>query len=154
MKGIRKTVVFLVILLIPMLLAAPVALGAQDSEYIKETKIASGESQEDVIRRLQDEGYTPVMKNIAEEKPELASDYVYIGYRTTTNPDESIEGRGSEFTGSVFGDAALMIGGGGVILGVVIGMISMRIRPKVTKNAEKADSASKTDAGSTGRDLR
>ena len=108
-------------------------------EYISDVMIASGTSEEAVINRIKEAGYTPVMKNITEEKPELSSPYVYMGYRATTDPAGALENKGAGSTGGVFGDSALMIGGIAMILGVVIGMISMKIRPKKTDPKERGE---------------
>ena len=108
-------------------------------EYISDVMIASGTSEEAIINRIREAGYTPIMKNITAEKPELASPYVYLGYRTTTDPAESLENREAGSTGSVFGDSALMIGGIAMIVGVVVGMISMKIRPRKTDPKERGE---------------
>ena len=112
---------------------------AQDSEYICDTKVISGDSEEDVTARLRAEGYTPILVNIAQERPELKADFVYLGYKTTTEPQESIEGKNPDNIGSVFGDMALMMGGFGIVLGVLIGMVSMRIRPRINKSSRRDD---------------
>ena len=146
MKNTIKKLFILVILMTPMIFAAPISYGAQGGEYISDIKVAVGESMDEALGKLQDAGYIPVRKNVSEERPELASDYVYVGYRTTTNSEESIEGREASNTGSVFGDAGLMIGGFGMVLGVVIGMISMRIRPQIGKKAGSgSDSSDSSD---------
>ena len=108
-------------------------------EYISDIMIASGTSEEAVINRIREAGYTPLMKNITAEKPELSSPYVYMGYRTTTDPARALENTGAGSTGSVFGDSALMIGGIAMIIGVVIGMISMKVRPKKTVPKERGE---------------
>ena len=134
-----KMLLFLSVLLLSMVAYAPVSRSATGSEYINDVKIVSGDSEDEVIEKLRDAGYTPVMTNIAKERPELEKAYVYVGYKTTTNADESIEGDLTEATGSVFGDAALMIGGVGIVIGVVIGMISMRIKPKGQRKPDNID---------------
>ncbi|MCR5791629.1 MAG: hypothetical protein K6G65_00535 [Lachnospiraceae bacterium] len=124
-----KIIIITMLLLLPMYAVLPIAYGAEACEYVSEIKVVTGSSKEDALRKLQDVGYTPILKNLAEEKPELDSDYVYAGYKTTTDPAASIEGRSATSTGSVFGDSALMIGGIAMVIGVVIGMISMWVRP-------------------------
>lgn len=97
--------------------------------YISDVMIAAGASEDEVVDQIKKAGYIPVIKNIADEKPELASPYVYLGYKTTTDPSEAMENKQLQSTGSVFGESALMIAGFTMIIGVLIGMISMRIRP-------------------------
>lgn len=137
MNNIRG-ILLLVILVLPMM-GSVVSLGAEREEYISDMKIVSADSEEEAIKKLKEDGYEPVMKNISDEKPELASPYVYIGYRTTTDPAGALELKKAGSTGSVFGESALMIGGIAMILGVVIGMISMRVRPQSGKKTTEND---------------
>ncbi len=108
---------------------SPSSTEAGSGVYISEVMIAAGTTEKDAIDRIKKAGYIPVMRNIADEKPELASPFVYMGYRTTTDPSEAMENKNLQSTGSVFGESALMIAGFTMIIGVLIGMVSMRIRP-------------------------
>ena len=137
MKSMRKPIFIIATFMICALLSGPAAYGAEKNEYISEMKIVTALSEEEAIKELRDSGYVPILKNIAEEKPELESDFVYLGIRTTTDPAENIENTAADSVGSVFGDSSLMIGGVAVILGVVIGMLSMRVRPREKKSDDK-----------------
>lgn len=137
MKYMKRTILAVAILVISLVAFPICASGATDTssspeggEYISDVRIVSGESGEEVIQRLKDAGYTPVLKNIADEKPELSSPYVYVGYRTSTDPAAALELREAGSTGSVFGESVLMISGIALIIGVVVGMVSMRVRPR------------------------
>lgn len=124
--------VLIMILIVPVMFVKPASCAVSHDEYISELRTFSGDSEQEVIRKLRAAGYEPVMENIANDRPELNSPFVYVGYKTTTDPDESVEGRETENTGSVFGDASLMIAGVAMILGVAVGMISMKIKPKTS----------------------
>ena len=134
MNHIRRVLVVAAILMVSLVSVAGVSRGAAREEYISTVKVVSAASEQEAVNQLKEAGYTPILKNIAEEKPELASDYVYIGYRTSTEPGSAMDQGQPMATSSVFGDSAIVIGGAGVILGVVIGMISMRIRPQKKSN--------------------
>ena len=130
MNKISKILFVVVILLVTVVGIPRAALGAESDEYISDVKVVSAESEDEAIRQLKEAGYTPVMNNLAEEKPELSSPFVYVGYRTSKNVSESIETTDKKNAGSVFGDPALMIGGVAMIIGVVVGMFSMKVRPR------------------------
>ncbi len=130
MESIKRTLIVFAILLIPLFGFLKVSQAAEVQEYISDVKVVSALSEAEAVKRLKEAGYTPIMTNIASEKPEMAASFVYLGYRTTTDPAGAMELKGAGSTGSVFGESALMIGGIAMILGVAVGMISMRIRPK------------------------
>ena len=131
MKKRIIAMVAIAILLVPVFGGTIVAYGASEDEYVSDVKIVSGESEEDVLGQLREAGYQPVLTNLAAEKPELAAPFVYLGYKTTKDPSRAMEITSSGTVGSVFGDSALMIGGVAMIIGVVIGMISMKVKPQV-----------------------
>jgi hypothetical protein len=130
MKKMIVSMLAIVVLLTSVLTFTKVSFGAADNEYISEVKVVSAGSEDEAIKQLTESGYIPIRNNIAKEKPELASEFVFIGYRTTSDPSKDLGVSGAGSTGSVFGDSALMIGGIAMIVGVVVGMISMRVRPQ------------------------
>ena len=109
----------------------------EKTRYISETEVVSADTEEDALNKLKHGGFIPVMKNLAESGDGSAP-YVYMGYKTTDDPAGSIENSADMNTGSVFGGSyAIMIGGIGVILGVVIGMISMKVKRKGTEDRKE-----------------
>ncbi len=71
MKSMRKPIFIIATFMICALLSGPAAYGAEKNEYISEMKIVTALSEEEAIKELRDSGYVPILKNIAEEKPEL-----------------------------------------------------------------------------------
>ena len=137
LKRVLIYTLFIIALLSPVMVINTASHAQEKDKYISETRVFCGESEEEVIERLRMSGYEPVMTNIAKERPDFKSSFVYIGYKTTTDPDESVEGRASADSGSVFGDSSLMIAGVALIIGVAVGMISMKIRPATSANNER-----------------
>ena len=130
MKGIKRFVLIMAVFLLPLTFAAPISLASDTETYVSDVKVVSGNTEAEVIKILKDAGYTPILKNLAEENKGMSGKIVYAGYKTTSNPGESMEGVEDINTGSVFGDSAIMIGGIAMIMGVIVGMLSMKIRPK------------------------
>ena len=130
MKGIKRFVLIMAVFLLPLTFAVPISLASETETYISEVKVMSGNTEAEVITALKEAGYTPILHNLAKENKGMSGKIVYVGYKTTSNPGESMEGVDDLNIGSVFGDSAIMIGGIAMIMGVVVGMLSMKIRPK------------------------
>lgn len=87
-----------------------------------EYTVVSADSEEEAITSLREQGYEPVMENIARYSSELSGEYVYVGYKASTTSSENA------ISGSVFSDSFVtMIWAFGLIIGVLIGMFSMKI---------------------------
>ena len=134
MNNIVRSIVLIVVLMVTVLGFPKVSFGAENTEYISDVKIVSATSEEEAIRQLTEAGYIPVKNNLSNEKVKLSSPFVYFGFKTTKNPSRAMETIDQKNVGSIFGDSALMIGGIGMIIGLIIAMISMKVRPQVKNN--------------------
>ena len=109
----------------------PVSVAAEVTERVSGTEVVRADSEKEAMDQLKKDGYTPVAKNLADDDEKFAGKFVYMGYKTSDDPAQSIENSISNDTGSVFGGSyVIMIGGFGMILGVIVGMISMKVKDK------------------------
>ena len=77
---------FMAILMLFM--ALPItSFAAKQETYIKEIRISTASTADAAKKWLTDNGYTVVDTDLNQK---TGKDYVYIGYKTTTNPDEAI----------------------------------------------------------------
>ena len=86
----KKTTKILSILmaLLMLVMALPItAFAAKQETYIKEIRISTASTADAAKKWLTDNGYTVVDTDLNQK---TGKDYVYIGYKTTTNPDEAI----------------------------------------------------------------
>ena len=87
MKTHMKIFSFLMAILM-IVTALPITVFAAKKEtYIKEIRISTASTAADAKKWLTDNGYTVVDTDLNQR---TGKDYVYIGYKTTTNPDEAI----------------------------------------------------------------
>ena len=77
---------FLAILMLAMALPMT-ALAAKKETYIKEIRISTASTADAAKKYLTDNGYKVVDADLNQK---TGKDYVYIGYKTTTDPDEAI----------------------------------------------------------------
>ena len=86
----KSTRIFCLILAVLMLVTAlPItAFAAPKEVYLKDLRISTGSTADAAKKWLTDNGYTVIDANVNDNKTK--KDYVYIGYTTTTNPDEAI----------------------------------------------------------------
>ena len=63
------------------------SFAATQETYIKEIRISTASTADEAKKWLTDNGYTVVDTDLNQK---TGKDYVYIGYKTTTNPDEAI----------------------------------------------------------------
>ena len=86
----KKIIKLLSILLAMLMLVAALpitAFAAKQETYIKEIRISTASTADAAKKWLTDNGYTVVNTDLNQK---TGKDYVYIGYKTTTNPDEAI----------------------------------------------------------------
>ena len=86
----KKFIKVLSILLAMLMLVAALpitAFAAKQETYIKEIRISTASTADAAKKWLTDNGYTVVDTDLNQK---TGKDYVYIGYKTTTNPDEAI----------------------------------------------------------------
>ena len=87
MRKSTKIISFLLAVLM-LITALPITVFAAKQEtYIKEIRISTGATAEEAKQWLTDNQYTVVDVDLNQK---TGKDYVYIGYKTTTNPDEAI----------------------------------------------------------------
>ena len=87
MKKSTKIVSFILAVLM-LVMALPItAFAAKQETYIKEMRISTASTAEAAKQFLIDNGYTVVDTDLNQK---TGKDYVFIGYKTTTNPDEAI----------------------------------------------------------------
>ena len=87
MKTTTKILSILMALLM-LVMALPItAFAAKQETYIKEIRISTASTADAAKKWLTDNGYTVVDTDLNQK---TGKDYVYIGYKTTTNPDEAI----------------------------------------------------------------
>jgi len=81
-----------VMLVAIMAIIQPMAVSAADTEvYVSEVIIETGKTESEAKAKLTDNGYTVFDKNISNTgSSDEECGYMYIGYKTTDNPDESI----------------------------------------------------------------
>ena len=85
-KHVKCLSFFMAILMLFM--ALPItSFAATQETYIKEIRISTGATADAAKKFLTDNGYTVVDTDLNQK---TGKDYVYIGYKTTTNPDEAI----------------------------------------------------------------
>ena len=85
-KYVKCLSFFMAILMVVM--ALPItAFAAKQETYIKEIRISTASTADAAKKFLTDNGYTVVDTDLNQK---TGKDYVYIGYKTTTNPDEAI----------------------------------------------------------------
>ena len=94
--------------------------GTDDNTY--QYTVVSADSEEEAIASLRYQGYEPIIKNIANDSPKLAGEYVYVGYKASTDSMDDTA-NGSVFSNSV----VAMIWAFGLFVGVLVGMFSMKI---------------------------
>ena len=91
MKKMWQKFVALVLVISTLLTALPINTFAQDAEngevYIKSVQLARAETKEEAKSLLEDEGYIFLENNLNEGTGE---DGIWLGYTTTTNPEEAI----------------------------------------------------------------
>lgn len=80
------------LLAVTLALTAPLqAFAAGKETYISEVAIETGSTAEEAKRKLEDAGYTVYDSNISNcGNSSDTAGYMYIGYKTTTDPDEAI----------------------------------------------------------------
>ena len=87
MKKIIKVLsLFMAVMMLVMGLPIT-AFAAKQEIYIKEIRISTASTADAAKKWLTDNGYTVVDTDLNQK---TGKDYVYIGYKTTTNPDEAI----------------------------------------------------------------
>ena len=85
-KGIKIISVLMAVL--TFLMALPLtAFAAKQEVYVKEIRISTDANDEAAKQWLTENGYTVLDVNLNQK---TGKDSVYIGYLTTTNPDEAI----------------------------------------------------------------
>ena len=77
---------FLAILMLVMALPLT-AFAAKQETYLKEIRISTGATAKEAKQWLIDNGYTVMDVDLNQK---TGKDYVYMGYKTTTDPDEAI----------------------------------------------------------------
>ena len=91
MKKAWQKIVSLVLVISTLLTALPITTFAEGSEngevYIKTVQLARAETKEEAKSLLEDEGYIFLDGNLNEGTGE---DGIWMGYTTTTNPEEAI----------------------------------------------------------------
>ena len=85
----KSTKIISLILTVLMLVTAfPfIAFAARQETYIKELRISTASTAAEAKQWLIDNGYTVVDTDLNQK---TGKDCVYIGYKTTTNPNEAI----------------------------------------------------------------
>ena len=87
MKKSTKIVSFILAVLM-LVMALPItAFAAKQETYIKEIRISTASTADAAKQWLTDNGYTVVDTDLNQK---TGKDSVYMGYKTTTNPDEAI----------------------------------------------------------------
>ena len=87
MKKMTK-IISLLLTVIMLVMAIPVtAFAAKGEVYIKEFRISTASTADAAKKYLTDEGYTVVNVDLNQRS---GKGCVYIGYKTTTNPNEAI----------------------------------------------------------------
>ena len=85
-KGTKILSILMALLM--LVTALPItAFAAKQETYIKEIRISTASTADAAKKWLTDNGYTVVDTDLNQK---TGKDYVYIGYKTTTNPDEAI----------------------------------------------------------------
>ena len=85
-KSVKILSFFLVILMLATALPLS-AFAAKKETYIKEIRISTASAADAAKKYLADNGYKVVDVDLNQK---TGKDYVYIGYKTTTDPDEAI----------------------------------------------------------------
>ena len=81
-------IISLLLAVLMFVTALPItAFAAKNAIYIKEIRISTASTAAEAKKFLTDNGYTVVDTDLNQK---TGKDYVYIGYKTTTNPDEAI----------------------------------------------------------------
>ena len=87
MKKYVKCLSFFMAILM-LFMALPItSFAAKQETYIKEIRISTASTADAAKKFLTDNGYAVVDTDLNQK---TGKDYVYIGYKTTTNPDEAI----------------------------------------------------------------
>ena len=85
-KSVR--IISLVLTVLMVFAALPLsAFAAKKETYLKELRISTASTAEEAKKFLTDNGYTVVDADLNRK---TGKDYVYMGYKTTQNPDEAI----------------------------------------------------------------
>ena len=85
-KSIKVFTLFMAVMMLVMGLPIT-AFAAKQEEYIKEIRVSTASTADAAKKWLTDNGYTVVNTDLNQK---ASKDCVYIGYKTTTNPDEAI----------------------------------------------------------------
>ena len=85
-KTIKVFTLFMAVMMLVMGLPIT-AFAAKQEEYIKEIRVSTASTVDAAKKWLTDNGYTVVNTDLNQK---TGKDCVYIGYKTTTNPDEAI----------------------------------------------------------------
>ena len=85
-KSIKVFTLFMAVMMLVMGLPIT-AFAAKQEEYIKEIRVSTASTADAAKKWLTDNGYTVVNTDLNQK---AGKDCVYIGYKTTTNPDEAI----------------------------------------------------------------
>ncbi|SDB07383.1 hypothetical protein [Eubacterium oxidoreducens] len=112
------------------------------SVYAKETdrdsftyEVVAADSKEEARKILEANGYTLIDKNVADYEDAISDKAVYVGYRIV---DEAQADKAGAYSASAFGKSSIvMIGGTGVVVGVMIGMLSMKYKKITKENADE-----------------
>ena len=97
-------------------------------------EVVCADSEQEACEMLEDMGYTPIQQNVAASDDRVADKVVMVGFKEVTENEADGELSG---VGSIFGKSQLvMICGTGIVIGIIIGMISMKIKSVV---GEKED---------------
>ncbi len=98
-----------------------------DSSHSKmDYKVVCADNEQEACDMLEDMGYTPIDVNVAESDKRVTDEVVMVGYKEVS---ESERDRELTEVGSVFGKSQIiMICGAGVIVGIIIGMVSMKFK--------------------------
>ena len=87
MKKSTKIISFFLAILMLVMALPMTAFAAKQETYLKEIRISTASKADAAKKYLSDNGYTVVDVDLNQK---TGKDCVYIGYKTTTDPDEAI----------------------------------------------------------------
>ena len=125
-------VMFPIIFIIIMFMFAVPAYATDNTQTGSiQYEVVGAESEEDAVAQLEAKGFIPVYDNIAEHDEQIKDKVVMVGYKYLSEEE-------ARYAGSVFGSSKMvMICGIGVIAGVIIGMLSMKIKRVAKENEDE-----------------
>lgn len=92
-KGLNRALATVLILctMLSMISIATATAGAASTKYISDVKTGCASTLADAKKILTDEGYTVIHHDMNNRVPNQKK-WIYVGYKTTTNPDDAITG--------------------------------------------------------------